>query len=111
MPVYGTPPPPPQQDVPVHQRTIDFANQTGSGFKQHRDMKDKAQENAEGMEHERGRQDVPSEHNDVSSEQQRLESPEQHHTDAINQGKYGEGFKTVDSAEEQSQEEEQEISM
>ena len=112
MPTIGTPtPPPPRQDVPAHQRSIDFANDVGAGFKGHRDMKDNAQQNAEGMQHEADRQNVPSEHHDVSPAQQRLESPEQYHKDAINQGKYGEGFKVAESNTEQSLEEEQEMEM
>ena len=111
MPINTTPPPPTQHDVPAHQRPIDFANDVGSGFKGHRDMKDSTQRTKEGIQHEGGQQDIPAEHNNVSPSQQRLESPEQYHKDEINRGKYGEGFQTVDNETEQSMEEEEEMSM
>ena len=105
MPIFGTtpPPPPPQQDVPVHQRTIDFTNDLGSGFRSHRELKDNAQRTEEGMQHESSQQDVPAEHYDVS--------PEQYHINAINEGKYGEGFQATYNTAEQSTEEEQEMGM
>ena len=112
MPIIGaSTPPPPQQDVPAHQRSIDFANDVGGGFKGHREMKDNTQRIEEGMQHERSQQDVPAEHHDVSPERQRLESPEQYFKDSINQGKYGEGFKVVENDQEQSVEEEMEMEM
>ena len=113
MPIIGasTPPSPPQQDVPAHQRSIDYANDLGSGFRGHRELKDNAQQIEEGTQHERSQQDVPAEHHDVSPERQRLESPEQHLEDSINQGKYGEGFKVAENNVEQSMKEELEIEM
>ena len=113
MPIIGpsTPPPPPQHDVPAHQRTIDFANDLGSGFRGHRELKDNAQRVEEGMQHERSRRDTPAEYNDVSHERLRYESPEQYLKDSINQGRYGEGFKVVENDVEQSMEEEMEMDM
>ena len=113
MPIFGTPhpPPPSQQNVSAHHRAIDFANDTGAGFKKQGEIKDNTQKIQESVEHESSQQDVPAEHYDVSPEQQRLESPEQYFTDQINQGKYGEGFQVADSSIEQSMEEEQEMGM
>ena len=112
MPIFTNyTPPPPQNDVPAHQQTIDFANDVGSGVKAHRDMKDNTQRTKEGMQHESSRQEVPAEHYDVSPERQRLESPDQYHKNEINSGKYGEGFQVVDNKAEQSMEEEEEMSM
>ena len=112
MPIIGaSTPPPPQQDVPAHQRSIDFANDLGSGFRGHRELKDNAQQVEEGMQHERSQQDIPAEHYDVSHERLRYESPEQYTTNSINQGRYGEGFKVVENETEQSMEEEMEMDM
>ena len=83
-----------------------------SGSTKLREINENAQQAKENLEHENSRREVPAEYCHVSPEQQRrLESPEQHITDEINQGKYGEGFQVADNTAEQSVEEEYEMEM
>lgn len=71
MPYFNqSTPPPPRNDVPVHRRVIDFANSAGSGFKDHKEMKDRTQQNKEGMQHESDNKLVPGEHREMTADQE-----------------------------------------